>query len=84
MRASMKSLVYDSSNDILYCTFGNKENSYGDEEPDNIVIMRDMEKEDITGITVLDFRKMYYKKDTRLRMLEEYISIEKTIELIKL
>ena len=50
---------YDSKNDILYLTFGNKNNSIGDEIMDGYVVMRDILTNEITGATIFDFMKNY-------------------------
>ena len=65
---------YDKSNDILYCSFADKSNSYGDEYPDNIIIMRDLCSNDITGVTVLNVFRMIREKDGRLSVLKKYIN----------
>lgn len=49
-------LSYDEKYDILYLSFFDRSRSYGDEE-DGIVIMRDMETDEITGITIYDFKQ---------------------------
>lgn len=44
---------YDEKNDILYIGFTNdRGNSYADEGPTGIEIMRDMDTDDVTGILV--------------------------------
>lgn len=53
---------YDSRFDTLYVAVGDKSNSYGDEDLEGIILMRDMETDDITGFTVLSFfRKLSLK-----------------------
>ena len=71
------SISYNREYDILYCAFSDKSNSYGDEEPDNIVIMRDIDTEEITGVTILDFIKMYKNFDKRLEYVSQYINTAK-------
>lgn len=67
---------YDKDNDILYYTNGDKSNSYGDEEPDNIVFMRDIDTDVVTGITVLDFARMCKKNDSRIKVLYQYFNVK--------
>lgn len=50
---------YDRRFDTLYIALGDKSNSYGDDSLDGAILMRDMETEDITGITILSFLKKY-------------------------
>lgn len=63
MRGKMKIFDYDKVNDILYLTFGNTDNSFGEEDPDNIIILKDLETEEITGVTVLNLKKMMKGED---------------------
>ena len=55
----MLSQNYDSRNDILYLTFGSKQNSIGDEVATGYVVMRDIFTDSITGLTIFDFMKKY-------------------------
>lgn len=68
---------YDSECDILECFLGDQKNSYGDEDPDNIVIFRDFDTDEITGLKVLDFRKMYDKNDIRLAIVNRFVDVKK-------
>lgn len=79
MKFTMNRFHYDNDNDILYYTIGDKSNSYGDEEPDNIVIMRDIETDVMTGITVLNFRSMYETSDDRMEILLKYFDVNSVI-----
>lgn len=67
---------YDKKNDILYCSFSDKSNSYGDEEPDNIIIMRDLVTDEITGITVMNIKRMLQENDIRIHIIQNYIDLE--------
>jgi len=67
---------YDKNNDVLYCRFGDKSNSYGDENPDGIVVMRDMDSNDVTGVTIFHAVKMLSGKDERLLSLEKIIALD--------
>ena len=66
---------YDRAVDVLYLTFSNMSNSYGDEDIDNIVFFKDIDSEEITGITILNFLKMYKRNDSRLRSLNKFIDV---------
>jgi hypothetical protein len=48
---------YDRRFDTLYIALGNTSNSYGDDSLGDIILMRDMATDDITGITILSFLK---------------------------
>lgn len=67
---------YDDQFDTLYYTIGDTSNSYGDEDPDNIVFMKDMKTDVITGITILHFLKMYREHDARLNLVKSYLDVE--------
>lgn len=56
-------LDYDETNDILYVTWANTDNSFGEEDPDNIIILKDLKTEEITGVTVLNLKKMLEEKN---------------------
>lgn len=67
MKYIENNINYDKANDVLYYSCGDNSNSYGDEDPDNIVVMRDMNTDEVTGVTILDFLKMYKQNDNRLK-----------------
>lgn len=75
MKFIINRFCYDKDNDILYYTEGDKSNSYGDEDPDNIVFMRDIDTDILTGITIMNFLKMYRKKDARIDILSQYFNV---------
>ncbi len=49
---------YDSKFDIMYYTDGDTSNSYGDEDIDNIVVMKDMDSDEVVGYTIMNYKKM--------------------------
>ena len=53
----MRKLDYDPKYDVVYISLGDMSNSYGDEDPDGIVVHRDMDTDEITGVTVFGFSK---------------------------
>ncbi len=67
---------YDSRFDTLYLTFSSSDNSYGDDSSDSIILLRDMDTEEITGLTILSFLKKYRAKTLPKRLSELDISIE--------
>lgn len=50
---------YDRRFDTLYVTMSNNLNSYGDETLGNVIVMRDMDTDAVTGITILSFLQKY-------------------------
>lgn len=49
---------YDSKFDVLYYTWGDTSNSYGDEDDDGIVSVRDIESDEIRGYTIFNFKRI--------------------------
>ena len=84
MKFTTGKFQYDEENDILYYTSADKSNSYGDEEPDNIVFMRDIDTDVITGITILDFARMYKNNDCRMNILMEYFDVTAVVKILHL
>lgn len=52
---------YDNQFDILYCSIGDISNSYGDEIDSNLVVLRDMDTNEITGAIIMAFEKFIWK-----------------------
>lgn len=50
---------YDCLNDVLNIKFADTSNSYGDEIQDGIVVLRDLDTEEVTGVTIF-----YYERRT--------------------
>lgn len=71
---------YDRINDILYYSMAVQDHSYGDENPDNIVFMKDIDTDAITGITILDFVRMYRANDKRMEIIAPYFDIHGVIQ----
>ena len=49
---------YDERHDVLYVALGDRRNSYGDDE-NGLVFLRDMDTDELTGITIFGFMKKY-------------------------
>ena len=69
-------ISYDNKFDVLYFSFEENSNSYGDEIDDNIVMMKDIDTNDITGITVMGFLKLYNSNIECIKMLNQYFNID--------
>lgn len=72
----MNDFSYDKNNDILYYTIMDKNNSYGDEDIDNIIFMKDIDTNLLTGITVMHFLKMYRNNDLRISFLNRFFDVK--------
>ena len=55
----MLNLNYDNRYDILYVGISDKKNSIGDEEYDGLLVLRDIQSNNITGLTIFDFFERY-------------------------
>ena len=51
----MLTLNYDQKFDVLYLTFADNSNSYGEEDDNGYVIHRDRISHEITSVTIFDF-----------------------------
>ena len=70
----MLSLNYDKKHDVLYISIGAPKPSYGDEEKSGVVILRDINTDEITGITIFDFKKRL--ESNSLNVLDLPINID--------
>ncbi|MEW6275566.1 MAG: DUF2283 domain-containing protein [Bacillota bacterium] len=48
---------YDRENDILYISFGPPRPSYCTTQEDDVFIMKDIETDEYSGITIMDFQE---------------------------
>lgn len=65
---------YDINNDILYLNFGNSVSSYGDEVEEGLIIRKNILNDEITGVTILDYKKR--KKDRNFIKFLEDLNID--------
>ena len=48
---------FDIENDVLYLSFGEPRPSFSEEFDDGVFVRYDMDTEELTGITIIDFTK---------------------------
>jgi uncharacterized protein YuzE len=53
----MLNLNYDKRFDVLYILFSDTNNTYGEEDDFGVVIHRDFDTDEVTCITIFDFKK---------------------------
>lgn len=58
----MLAINHDRKNDVLYIGIGDRSNSYGDEISSGIILLYDIDTEELTGVTILDFLQKYKSK----------------------
>lgn len=73
-------LRYNNKFDVLSVHSKDVSNSYGNEETDNIVLFRDFDTNNFTGVTILSFLEMYYNHDKRLDLVKKYFDIKRAVE----
>jgi len=66
MKTKKLSYTYDRGNDILYLSFGAPRPSYCDDVSEGVLARYDMETDELTGYTIIDFRKRYLANDPEL------------------
>lgn len=65
-------ISYDSKFDVMYYSFGDTSNVYGDEDINNIVIMKDIDSDEVKGYTIMNFKRM---SESGSELLNELISV---------
>ena len=73
----MFAIDHDKDNDVLYIGIGDRSNSYGDEEEEGIILLRDIDTEELTGVTILDF--LYRYKHKQLDCIPFPINFERDV-----
>ena len=82
MKSIKNEFNYDMNYDVLSIHFASTKNSIGEEEIDNIIEFRDLKSHKVTGITILDFVRMFEKKDSRLVELVKKYNFEEIYKAI--
>lgn len=77
MKYIINNITYDSKYDILYVNFRTSSNSYGEEDIDHLVIFKDFDTEEITGLTIFDFKRLFEKKDKVLDTVSKFLNTKK-------
>jgi hypothetical protein len=69
---------YDAEHDVIYVTFADKSNSYGEDISDSITVMRDYGTDSITGLIIYDYKSL--KQTGALGALSALIGAENSGE----
>jgi uncharacterized protein YuzE len=75
MSYTQNKVSYDKKYDVLYFSLEDNDNSYGDEIEDNIVFMKDIDTNEITGITVMGFLRYFSNTPERLDSLKPFLDV---------
>lgn len=81
MSSIQNKVDYDHKYDVLYCRIDDTSNSYGDEIDSNIILLKDMDTEEITGITVLDFKRNFCSNEKIGITLNQYFDVSEILTL---
>ena len=79
---SVKEIDYDNRYDVLYCKIDDTSNSYGDEIDSNIILLKDMDTEEITGITIMDFKRSYNVNNLIKDTLNKFFNAEEILAMV--
>ena len=77
MKYIINRVAYDYSFDILYVYFKDLSNSYGDEDLSHLVIFKDFDTDEVTGLLVYDFKSLFKRNDLILNEISKYIDPSK-------
>ena len=69
MSSTLNKIDYDQKFDVLYYNMSNTENSYGDEIDDNIVLLRDIDTDKITGVTIIGYNQFFVVNTQKNRII---------------
>lgn len=66
---------YDSKYDVLYYTFGDTSNSYGEEGDNGIVSIKDIISDEILGYTIFNFKQICNARNEAFQYLSSHLNI---------
>lgn len=72
----IKSINYDKEYDLLNYVIRSTVNSYGDQDSDNIITLRDINTNEITGYTVMNFKHICNNKSNEYDELQKLFDVE--------
>lgn len=50
---------YDKKFDVLYIALADRSEFYGDDSDGNVIYLKDIDTDELTGITIMNFKKKY-------------------------
>ncbi len=80
MSSTPNKIDYDQKFDVLYYNISNTENSYGDEIDDNIVLLRDIDTDKITGVTIIGYNQFLVVNTQKIELLSRYINVKEMLQ----
>ena len=76
MSSTPNKVDYDQKFDVLYYNMSNTKNSYGDEIDDNIVLLRDIDTNKITGVIIIGYNQFFVVNTQKIELLSMYINVK--------
>ena len=75
MRCIPKMIDYDERYDVLYCNFSDTSNSDGDEIDSNLILLKDIDTDEVTGVTIYGFNQFFKNDSNKRRALSQYVEL---------
>lgn len=72
---------YDSKYDIMYYACGDTTNSYGDEDIDNIIVLKDIDSDEVMGYTIMNFRRICVSHSKEYGIISELFDVEQVMRV---
>lgn len=72
---------YDSKFDIVYYICGDTTNSYGDEDLDNIIVLKDIDSDEIMGYTIMNFKRICINRTKEYGIISHFFDVDKVMEV---
>lgn len=72
---------YDNEFDVMNYRIGDTSNSYGDEDVDNIVTFRDMNTDEITGYTIMNFKRICRTRSKEYEIISKIMDVPKVLSM---
>lgn len=73
---STPKIDYDKKSDVLYLTLADTSNSFGVEDDNGIVVLKDANSLKITGITVMFYKQLQQRDRLKEKLKREDIPIQ--------
>ena len=73
-------ISYDPKFDVLSYVFGDTSNAYGDEDNDNIIILKDIDTDQIVGYTILNFKRICQNKTTEYSIISDFFNPSEVLQ----
>ena len=77
MHCIPNSVNYDDRFDILYFSIADTSNSYGDQIDSHMILLKDLNTDEITGVTIYGYKRFFTSDLNAKQKLSKYISLPK-------